>query len=293
MILLLRKQSLRTLLIILTILLVVHIIVFEKIFLLFEPRLLSISFLDVGQGDAIYIKTPNGNDMLIDGGPDNSVLRELKKIMNSDDRFINIVTATHPDKDHIAGLASIFDTYTIDHIIYTATRSATQFDKTLHEKIAQEKHIVEHVAHRGMRIVLDPDFGVFLDILFPLSPDDVFSDTNDASIVMRLFYKQTIAIFTGDAPMKTETMIINLDQEKLETKILQLGHHGSKTSTSDMFLKTTQPNYAVASAGKNNRYGHPANEVVNRVLKNNTPLLTTKELGTITFLTDGNHVWRK
>lgn len=264
----------------------------QQINLVRQP-FLAVSFLDVGQGDAIYIRTPTGSDLLIDGGPTESVLRELRNVMPFFDKKIDVVIATHPDKDHIAGLAYVFDNYTIGRFIGTTHQADTLFDTTLRTKIAEESLVRQDLAYQGMRIILDEQNKIFLDILFPKTTEDTFQETNDSSIVTRLVFNDSEFLFTGDAPVATEEILIRDYAKKLDADVLQLGHHGSKTSSSDMFLKTVDPDIAVASAGKDNSYGHPAREVVDRVLKNSIQLMTTKDSGTITFLSDGTSIWRK
>lgn len=268
------------------------ITLFQQITLSRQP-FLAVSFLDVGQGDAIYIRTPTGADLLIDGGPSESVLRQLRTVMPPFDKKIDIVIATHPDKDHIAGLAYVFDSYHIGRFIGTTNKADTSFDTTLREKIINEPFIYQDIAYQGMRIILDEQSGIFLDILFPKTKEDTFQETNDSSMVTRLVFHESEFLFTGDAPIATEEILVRDYGTQLDADVLQLGHHGSKTSSSDVFLKTVHPDIGVASAGKNNSYGHPAREVVDRVLKNNIQVITTKDAGTITFLSDGTRIWRK
>lgn len=257
-----------------------------------EHFLLQVSFLDVGQGDAIYIRTPAGNDMLIDGGPDDTVLRQLKTIMPAYDTAFDVIVATHPDKDHIAGLTYVLDHYRADYFLETSKQSGTMIDTILRKKLS-EKNITSLQPMRGTRIILDSTYGVFLDILFPDQDTSDFKDTNEASLIMRLVYQDIQVLLTGDTNSSVEQFLARNDPLSLPSNVLQLGHHGSKTSSSDVFLKTVKPEIAVASAGKNNSYGHPATQVVDRVLKNNITLITTKDSGTITFLSDGKNIWDK
>lgn len=255
--------------------------------------LLSVSFLDVGQGDAIYIRAPNGNDVLIDGGPDNTVITALQKVMPRSDDDIGIIIATHPDKDHIAGLIPVFEKYHVKKYIHSEISSGTSFDTSLKEHAAHEPGLEEIIARRGQRYILDNNQGVYLDILYPNKDTSDFKDTNGASIVARLVYNQKSFLLTGDAPVDTETFLDHQDGLLLGSTVLKLGHHGSKTSSSDEFLKMVHPEYAVVSAGKNNRYHHPSPEVVTRIAHYPITLLSTIDLGTITFETNGVTLTKK
>lgn len=254
---------------------------------------LTVSFLDVGQGDAIYIRAPNGNDVLIDGGPDTSVMTQLRQVMPTYDTDITIVIATHPDKDHIAGLIPVFEKYDVKKYIHSEISSGTSFDTSLKEHAVQESGLEEIIARRGQRYIIDNVHGVYLDILYPNKDTSAFKDTNGASIVSRLVYNQQSFLLTGDAPIETETFLDHQDGLLLGSTVLKLGHHGSKTSSSDAFLKMVHPQYAIVSAGKNNRYHHPSTETTDRISRLPITLLSTIDLGTITFETNGITLTKK
>lgn len=258
-----------------------------------DNTILSVSFLDVGQGDAIYIRAPNGNDILIDGGPDQGITHELTAVIPSFDTDIDLVIATHPDKDHIAGLITAFENYEVKKYLHSESSSGSSFDTSLKKHAADELNVQETMARRGQRFIIDDTHGVYLDILFPDQNTSTFKETNDASIVARLVYGQIAFMLTGDAPASVENFIVGQDKESLQSEVLKLGHHGSKTSTSDLFLETVKPDYAIVSAGKNNSYHHPNIDIVARVTQHNIPLLSTIEEGTIMFETDGTTLWRK
>jgi competence protein ComEC len=260
---------------------------------LYTSNLLKVTFLDIGQGDAIYIRAPNGNDVLIDGGPDDSVIQKLHEVMPSFDHDIDLVVETHPDKDHIAGLTQVFEQYDVKNFLHSEISSGTSFDQSLHALAAAESGLQQITARRGERIILDPEYGVYLDILFPDQDTTNFKETNDASIVAKLVYGKESFILNGDSPISVEQFLAHYDQHYLKSTVLKLGHHGSKTSSSNIFLDQVQPEYAVVSAGKNNTYHHPHPSVIDRLKLRQIKTLSTIELGTITFVTDGKTITLK
>lgn len=276
------------------ILIITNLYAFQYAEFLRPTDILTVSFLDIGQGDAIYIRTPTGNDILIDSGPDDSVIQKLHEVMPSFDRDIDLVVATHPDKDHIAGLAAVFEQYQVNHFLESEVSSGTSFDLSLTEHVTHEPNITTFLARRGERMILDKQHGVYLDILFPDQDTTSFKeDPNDASIVSRLVYKNVSFMLTGDSPVSVEQFLARNDKQILQSTVLKLGHHGSQTSTSDEFLDAVQPEYAIVSAGKNNSYRHPHQSVIDRVNARQIKILSTIGLGTITFETDGIDIWQK
>lgn len=255
-----------------------------------QPDTLEIHFLDVGQGDAILIESPSGIDMLIDGGPDRSVMRKLPGELGIFDRTIDIVLATHPDKDHIAGLADVLDKYKVSYLIESGVEHNSPFVDALEDAAGNEKGLHRSVAHRGTRIDLGD--GVYVDILFP-DRDVSGVETNDGSIVLRLVYGNTSFVLGGDAPSKVEDYLVSLDAGSVRSDVLKASHHGSKTSTSAAWLEAVDPSVVLISAGKNNSYGHPAPDVVERIRESGAQILSTMQEGTITFLSDGKKVWEE
>lgn len=247
-----------------------------------------VSFLNVGQGDAILVESPSGVQVLIDGGPDRSVLRELGKELGFFDRSIDIVIATHPDKDHIAGLVDVFERYRITSYIESGVTSDSIYASALHDAVASEGLDTQY-AKRGMRISLGE--GMYIDILYP-DRDVTHIETNTASVVARVVYGTTEFMLTGDAPSSVEEWVVALGGE-VKSDVLKVGHHGSRTSTSELWLAAVQPAYAVVSAGKDNSYGHPHQEVTQTVQAAGAELLSIADEGTIRFETDGASVWVK
>jgi len=247
---------------------------------------LKVVFLDVGQGDAIYIEAPNGKQVLIDGGPDAKLLSSLAEVMPFADRSIDMLIATHPDMDHIGGFPLLIDNYKITSIIENGTTSTSQISSGLEEKILKNK-INKIIARRGMHIILDEKKNIYIDILFPDRDVSKF-ESNDASIVGKIVYGENSFMFTGDASLYTENLIEwNEKESTLKSDVLKLGHHGSRTSSSILWLEKISPEVAIISAGKNNRYGHPHQELLDRLSTLHIPFLSTIEKGNIIFESDG------
>ncbi len=253
-----------------------------------DDGLLTVAFLDVGQGDAIYIETLEGVQALIDGGPDSTVLRELPKVMPWWDRSLDMILATHPDKDHIGGLVDVLTRYKVATIVRTENESDTAVSSAFVLMVTKEEGAVTHLARAGDVIALGAS--TTLTVYSPTSDPSTW-ESNNASIVAKLSYGDIEFMLTGDASVGTEEYLVDTYGTALASEVLKLGHHGSKTSTADIFLAAVAPLYAVVSAGQDNRYGHPHEEVVERVLQREVSLLNTAESGTIIFKSDGERVW--
>lgn len=254
-----------------------------------ERHVLTVSFLDVGQGDAIFIESPTGNQILIDGGATASVLRGLGKSIPFFDHSIDMIFATHPDQDHFAGLIDVLRRYRVGLIGENGARNDTATYASYEKEIIREK-APTHVLHRGERIQLGG--GAYLDILFP-DRDMAEAESNTGSIVAKLVYGETSFMLTGDSPIAIENYLSAIGGDDLDVDVLKVGHHGSKTSSSETFIGYTSPEYAVISAGKDNTYGHPHQEVLERLQQFGAKILRTDEVGTIVFTSDGIKVQLK
>jgi beta-lactamase superfamily II metal-dependent hydrolase len=243
---------------------------------------LFVYVLDVGQGDAIYVRAPDGSDMLIDGGPRGALLLPLQKVMPFDDKKVDVIVVTNPDTDHYAGFLDILKEYEVGAIIEAGTTSNTKTYQEF-ETLISEKEIPRLIAKKGMQIVLDRGKNVSYEVLFPDRDVSNFT-TNDGSIIAKLSYGAKSFLLTGDATAYTESLVSN---ETIDSDVLKVGHHGSRTSTSTSFLEATTPEYAIISASKNNRYGHPHPEVISRLKKIGVPVLGTYDTGTVVCITNG------
>lgn len=253
-----------------------------------KDGLLKIYFLDVGQGDAIFIEAPNGNQVLIDGGPDGKVIQELGKVMPFNDRSIDLLVLTHPDADHINGLIQVLERYEVGHILENhINRKTPAYDEW--NSLKHEAQITE--VSFGQEITLDE--GVGLWVLYPVDSSTEQSKTNNNSIVLKLVYGENALLLTGDIEAKVERELvargINIDSD-----LLKVPHHGSKTSSTEEFIKAVMPETAFIQVGGNNRYGHPHPTVVQRLEDFGIKYYRTDTDGTIKLLLDGvNYVVKR
>ncbi len=251
---------------------------------------LRVSFLNVGQGDAILIQGPTGVDVLVDGGPDRSVLRELPRVMGPLDRTINMVVETHPDKDHIAGLADVFAEYIVKNFMSPNLANDTDVYKRVVHAEESESGLQTVVARKGMRIHMGD--GAYADVLYPDHDVSHLQATNDASIVLHVVYGNTSFMLTGDLPSTIEDQLVTQYHDALASDVLKAGHHGSKYSTDDVWLASVHPRTVVISAGKGNTYGHPSPETLARITGEGAAIVSTMDSGTIVFESDGTRVTR-
>ena len=249
-----------------------------------ERQYLTFAVLNVGQGDAIYIESPTGTQILVDSGLPKKVLSRLSRVMPLFDRSIDGLLITNPDADHIGGFLDVLKVYKVGQVYEAGTWNESKIYESLKNKI-QEKDIPVSLAKKGMR--LDLGGGAVLDILFP---DRDVSDwtTNDGSVVMRLTYGETSIMLTGDATSETERLVLESNiLEDLDVDILKVGHHGSRTSTSENFVQTLTPDYAIISSDGGKKYGHPHKETLETLNSFGVEILRTDILGSIIMKSDG------
>lgn len=251
--------------------------------------LLKVYFLDVGQGDAIYVRTPNGHDMLIDGGPSRIVIQRLAEVMPWYDRSIDVVVETHPDSDHIGGLPQVLLRYHVGLFLEPGINSKNAIDDEL-KRLRTEKNIPDTLARRGM--IINFGDGSHFDILYPDKDVSNLKNTNDASIVGQMKYGSTTIMLTGDSPRKIENYLVKIDGLLLKSDVLKAGHHGSHTSSGENYVKIVSPQYVVISDGKNNRYGHPHADVLEIFEKLGIKIMRTDKEGMIKFVSDGKSIKR-
>lgn len=225
---------------------------------IFEERRTEVTFLNVGQGDAILI-SQGMNQVLIDGGrTSKELLSHLGRNIPFWDRKIELIIATHPDADHIGGFPGLLQTYRVDRVLTTGAESETDISQRFREAIQKSTGSGVLPIFKGTRINFP--YGGELDIEYPILPlPKETADANSGSIVARFIYGETTFLLTGDLPHEEEVL-----PDEPEVTVLKAAHHGSKYSTSEAFLERIKPKEAVISVGKNN-YGHPAEEVLKRL----------------------------
>jgi competence protein ComEC len=259
---------------------------------------LHLIFCDVGQGDAILI-TDGFNQMLVDGGRNDSVLECLWEHMPFWDRTIELVVTTHADADHISGLTHVFQNFQVLEVLMTSQTKQTddfdQFKRSLDKLVQGNTKVIS--PRTGLQITLTPR--VISKVIWPetASPETILSDKNvdifDKKMVKYDYNNGCIVLFikldgvkvllTGDLEKKGETAVLDggLIQD---VDILKVGHHGSKTSSTPGFLAVLQPEESVISVGKSNGYGHPSPEIIDRLSAVGSRILRTDERGSIEFL---------
>lgn len=247
----------------------------------------EVHVLDVGQGDATYIETPDGVQVLIDGGADRRVLDQLSAHMAPLDRQLDMVIATHPHNDHIGGLVDVLRRFQVEHLLITENQLDTQTSDRFFVQVEQEKEAGAKVyyARAGQKFALGAT--TTLQVLSPVyNPSEMDADT--ASIVMRVEHGEAALLLTGDAPQSIEHYLVERQGTALSSDVLKLGHHGSRTSSAGSFLELVDPVYAVTSAAADSRHGHPHAEVLERVAQNGIIHHTTQDGGTVSFHSDGS-----
>ena len=249
---------------------------------------LHVAFLDVGQGDAILITTPRGQQVLVDGGPSPSALTAaLGSQMPFWDRSLDLVVMTHPDADHITGLVPVLERFQVGAWADSGRSDSDRlYEQCLTRLDAQKLQPVALTA--GDRFDLGD--GIRLEVLHPAA--DVWAtDANDDSVVLRLTWHQASFLLTGDVATTGEQAILASGQP-LDATVLKVAHHGSNGSTGAPFLAAVQPQFAVLSVGADNRYGHPAPELLQRLTEQDSlTILRTDHHGTVEFVTDGQRLW--
>lgn len=239
---------------------------------------MRVHFIDVGQGDSILIESPNGKTMLVDGGVKGAGQQVVSYLRELGVSKLDIVVATHPDADHIGGLIPVLNSMTIEQFYDSGKVHTSQtFEEML--MLIDEKNIPYDVPTPGDNIKFDEDVTVKV-----LNANEQASDNNDASIVLKIVYGNVSFLLTGDAGIALEKEMMQYD---VSATVLKAGHHGSNTSSSEDFIRAVKPEVTILSYGKDNKYGHPHAEVVDRLQEIGSKIYATADIGTITVTTDG------
>ena len=271
-------------------------------------RLLDITFLDVGQGDAAFVRFPDGKTMLIDGGLDSSRIQVtkagIKKRRGYDngkqvlDPFLchegvfglDLLLLSHPDNDHGGGFAHILREFGVKRALGVPHQNLSKSTHQILHEIVDTKGIPHELGYAG---AIDLTSTVRLELLHPFNEASTNlhdKDFNNDSLVLKLTYGNVRILFTGDIGRKVELRLIESGQN-LQADILKVPHHGSKTSSSAEFLDAVRPQYAIFSLGQRNRYRFPSEMVVKRYRERGCRILRTDRLGAIRLRTDGRRCW--
>lgn len=249
--------------------------------------------MDVGQGDAIIVKLPNKQTILIDGGQrfgsrDYGELVVKPVLKHFDINRINYLIMTHPHSDHIGGLISVSESFPIDTAFDTYLDYDSWAYKTVMTQLLEDSTVVLQPIP-GQVVSLSQDC-----YLTFFTPDSHFvkrtRNVNNASIVMRLVYGKTSFLFTGDLELEGEAQISQFN-EALKSDVLKVGHHGSKTSSSEYFLERVLPKIAVVSVGYKNKFRHPNKDVMNRMSQYADKIHRTDQSGALWLQSDGSKIW--
>ena len=268
-----------------------NLITWSIIFDLSQVKFLKVNFFDIGQGDAIFIETPQSHQILIDGGPTSIILEKLGREMPFWDRTLDLIILTHPEHDHMAGLIEVLKRYKVENILWTGILGDTAEYQEWQRMIEKEKDqgAKIHMAKSGQKITSSTQPGnVVLEVLFPFEglEGQEIKNSNDTSIVTKLSFGQNSFLFTGDIYKSGERKLIE-SGVALNSEIFKVAHHGSKTSTSEEFIKEVNPEIAVILVGKDNSYGHPHQEVLDILSKYGINTLRTDLEGDIKIISDG------
>ncbi len=249
---------------------------------------LTVEVFDVGQGDAVFIRTPDGQKLLVDGGPDGQVIeQELGEALPFWDRKLDMVLLTHPDSDHLSGLLSVVERYDVERVAAAPIEAETGLAAAWQDLIDEKGVPYEEVAAGGW---VDLGRGASLRILGP--PEQPLTgtsaDTNNNSLVLKLTWGDVSFLLTGDVEAAGEAALLE-DRADLRATVLMVAHHGSAYSTSQALLDAVRPVVSVISVGADNDFGHPASPTLERL--DDTIVYRTDQQGDVTFSTDGERLW--
>ncbi|MGE8000183.1 MBL fold metallo-hydrolase [Lysinibacillus sp. NPDC093190] len=239
---------------------------------------MRVHFIDVGQGDSIFIESPNGKTMLVDGGVKGAGQKVVSYLQELGVNKLDIVVATHPDADHIGGLIPVINSINIGQFYDSGKVHTSQtFEEML--TLIDTKNIPYNVPKTGDSIAFDDDINVKV-----LNANEHAKDNNDASIVLKIAYGNVSFLLTADAGIALEKEMM---QHDVKATVLKAGHHGSNTSSSAEFIQAVHPEMAILSYGEGNKYGHPHAELVERLQAIGSKIYATAEAGTVIVSTDG------
>ena len=248
-----------------------------------QKGVLKVNYIDVGQADSILIQSPNGYNMLIDAGEtkDNAVIGYLN---NCGIKKLNVIVATHPHEDHISEMASVIDKFDVGEFYMPKKEHTTKTFERMIDSLSK-KNVTVKEAKAGSSINFDNN--VKCEIVAPCGNN--YKDLNNWSAVVKISYGNNKFIFMGDAEEVSEKEIINSGVD-INADVLKVGHHGSHSSSSSVFLDKVAPKYAVISAAKQNDYGHPHKETIQALNDRGIKIFGTYDYGNIVAVSDGQNI---
>lgn len=257
----------------------------KNIFFIGDNNLLFIHYIDIGQGDSILIKTPQNKNILVDSGDNKAEDKLASYLALNNVKKLNMIIATHPDTDHIGGLDMVVNDFKVDNFFMPDIKSDSKNYNRLLDALDNKK-LTPKPLYQGDTINIDTD--IILQIISPIK-DKVYENNNEFSIAFRLIYKNSSFLFMADSEKENENDILS-ENINVQSDVIKLGHHGSKTSSSMEFLNSVNPKLAIISSGKDNKFNHPHKEVIDILNELEIPYLDTKDKGDIVIKSDGEKI---
>ena len=262
-----------------TILFALSLLTYRELRLQPDGRL-HVHFLDVGQGDATLLITPSGKQILVDGGPNMETLEDLGRLMPFFDRSIDLLILTHPNVDHFMSFPEVLRRYDVRHILLAGSEyRSSKYEELLQELLAQ--NVAVTFSNPQKDIVMGD--GVVVDVVWPGPRDIGKFGSNDESVTVRILYAEHSILLSGDIEKEAEEAILHTG-ENLRSTVLKIPHHGSRSSSSTGFILAVQPSLGIISAGRENKFGHPHEEIVERYGHFDVPLRSTVGEGMISLV---------
>jgi beta-lactamase superfamily II metal-dependent hydrolase len=249
-----------------------------------NDKKLRIAILDVGQADSILVQIPNGKNLLIDAGNNEDAATIITYLQKLGINKLDILIGTHPHEDHIGSLDTVIEKFAVGQIVMPPVTTTTD----------AFRDVIKAIAAKGQKIT-KAEGGLVLDLgsevsALLLAPNSrIYEDLNNYSAVVKINYGQNSFLFAGDAQELSELEMVQAGYD-LKSDLIKVGHHGSQTSSSEIFLAKVQPKYAVISVGKGNRYGHPSQETLDRLARFGAEVYRTDQSGTIIAESDGTNI---
>lgn len=276
------KIKIKNIIIVLLSILLVFLLIYSKEEKKENLKELEINYIDVGQGNAVLIKT-NNKTILIDGGNRSNSRYYYNFIKNKNIKKIDYMIVSHYDEDHISGLISILENFEVSNVLCPDYKKDTKIYKSFKNSLKKSKANIIYPKKGDNFNISDAR----IKILWPNEYKNNID--NDNSIILKLIHGNMSFLFTGDASINIENQLI-YSGFNLKSDVVMIGHHGSKYSTSNEFLEEVDPKLAIISVGNNNRYGHPSNRVLKLLNNKNIKTLRTDIDGDITIKCDGNKI---